>query len=85
MFALEKIQLLEGHFQYFFGIAYNLLGNIYDAEDAVQESICKFLEKKILFISKAKVKPYVARIVVNYCLDQLRKKDFFMLFSWKMS
>lgn len=66
---------IDQHLAYLFGIAYNLMGNSADAEDAVQESVCKFLEKRPPLLSAEKVRPYLARTVAHHCLDLLRQQS----------
>lgn len=57
---------------YLFGIAYNLLGNLADAEDAVQESAYRFLHKKPSAVEN--LRAYLGKTVANYCMDQLKKR-----------
>ena len=59
---------------YLIGIGYNLLGNVADAEDAVQDVYCKFLGKKPELQESKKLKSYLAKMVSNLCIDILRKK-----------
>ena len=65
-------QNLMRELPYFLGIAYNLLGNVPDSEDAVQEVFLKFFRKKPQ-VNKAALKSYLSKMVVNYCLDQLKR------------
>lgn len=57
-----------------YGIAYNLLKNQSDAEDAVQETICKFLQKRPTLEIPGKLPWYLGKMVANHCMDLLRRK-----------
>ena len=55
-------------------IAYNHLGNIADAEDAVQESFVKLHRAARGFTGEAAFSTWLYRILVNTCLDMIRKR-----------
>lgn len=55
-------------------IAYNHLGNISDAEDAVQEAFLKVHRAAATFTGEAALSTWIYRIVVNTCYDYLRKR-----------
>jgi RNA polymerase sigma-70 factor (ECF subfamily) len=55
-------------------IAYNHLGNISDAEDAVQEAFLKVHRAASTFTGEAALSTWIYRIVVNTCYDVLRKR-----------
>jgi RNA polymerase sigma-70 factor (ECF subfamily) len=55
-------------------IAFNHLGNIADAEDAVQETFVKLHRAARGFTGEAAFSTWLYRILVNTCLDQLRKR-----------
>ena len=55
-------------------IAYNHLGNIADAEDAVQESFVKLHRSAAGFTGEAAFTTWLYRILVNTCLDMIRKR-----------
>lgn len=49
-----------------------MLCNEQDAKDAVQETFCRFLEKKPDFKDKEHEKAWLLKVAVNYCRDMLR-------------
>ncbi len=55
-------------------IAFNHLGNIADAEDAVQETFVKLHRAAGGFTGEAAFTTWLYRILVNTCLDLLRKR-----------
>jgi RNA polymerase sigma-70 factor (ECF subfamily) len=55
-------------------IAYNHLGNIADAEDAVQEAFLKVHRAAATFTGEAALSTWIYRIVVNTCYDLLRRR-----------
>jgi RNA polymerase sigma-70 factor, ECF subfamily len=55
-------------------IAFNHLGNIADAEDAVQESFLKLHRAARGFTAEAAFSTWLYRILVNTCYDLLRKR-----------
>jgi RNA polymerase sigma-70 factor (ECF subfamily) len=58
-------------------IALNLLGNVADAEDAVQESFLKIYLRMAEFRGEAAFPTWIFRLLVNTCYDLARKrKDF---------
>jgi RNA polymerase sigma-70 factor (ECF subfamily) len=55
-------------------IAYNLLGNAADAEDAVQEAFLKIYRGAKSFRGGAAFSTWAFRVVVNTCYDALRRR-----------
>ena len=55
-------------------IAYNLLGNEPDAEDAVQEAFVKSCRSQSQFQNGAALHTWVYRILINLCLDENRRR-----------
>lgn len=55
-------------------IALNLLGNVADAEDALQESFLKIYRGAKTFRGGAAFSTWIYRIVVNACYDALRRR-----------
>lgn len=49
-----------------------MLCNEQDAKDAVQETFCRFLEKKPDFKDEGHEKAWLLKVAVNYCKDMLR-------------
>jgi RNA polymerase sigma-70 factor (ECF subfamily) len=55
-------------------IAWNHLGNRSDAEDAVQEAFIKIHRAAATYTGEASLATWTFRILVNTCLDTLRKR-----------
>lgn len=55
-------------------IAWNYLGNLSDAEDAVQETLLKIHRSARGFTGEASFGTWAIRILVNSCVDLLRKR-----------
>ena len=55
-------------------IAFNLLGTVADAEDAVQETFLKMYRAASSFNGSAAYSTWIYRILVNTCYDMLRKR-----------
>jgi RNA polymerase sigma-70 factor, ECF subfamily len=55
-------------------IAYNQLGNIGDAEDAVQETLLKVHRAAASYNGEASFSTWMYRILVNTCRDVVRKR-----------
>ena len=66
-------QLVKRHEGQMFRIAYSLLHNREDAEDAVQGAFLKAFQKLIQFQAKAKFSTWLGRITVNEALTKLRR------------
>ena len=56
------------------GTVHRLLGNSSEKEDAVQETFLRAFTALKKFDPKYSFGPWVLRIAVNYCIDQLRKR-----------
>lgn len=56
------------------GVAANLLGNVSDAEDAVQESFLKIYRGAAAFRGTARLSTWIYRVLVNTCYDLLRRR-----------
>ncbi|HEU0121174.1 MAG TPA: RNA polymerase sigma factor [Bryobacteraceae bacterium] len=55
-------------------IAYNLLGNQPDAEDAVQEAFLRSCRSRDAFRNQASLHTWVYRILINLCVDEGRRR-----------
>ena len=55
-------------------IAWNHLGNVSDAEDAVQETFLKIHRSATTFTGEASFSTWAYRILVNTCYDVLRRR-----------
>ena len=54
-------------------MALAMMGNEFDAADAVQEVFIKIYKSIGSFLSKSKLSTWVYRITTNVCIDALRK------------
>jgi len=66
-------ELVKRHERQMFRIAYSLLHNREDAEDAVQGAFLKAFQKLIQFQAKAKFSTWLGRITLNEALTKLRR------------
>jgi RNA polymerase sigma-70 factor (ECF subfamily) len=55
-------------------IAANLLGNLADAEDAVQDCFLKVYRGAASFRGASRLSTWIYRVLVNSCYDMLRKR-----------
>lgn len=67
-------QLYQTHGAKMKSIAYNLLGNTTDAEDAVQETFLKVYRSAASFRGQSSFATWVTRILINNCYDLRRKR-----------
>jgi RNA polymerase sigma-70 factor (ECF subfamily) len=58
----------------FYRLAYSYLGKQEDALDAVQSAVCTALEKQSALRDAEAVRTWFYRILVNTCMDQLRRR-----------
>jgi RNA polymerase sigma-70 factor (ECF subfamily) len=56
-------------------VAFNHLGNTADAEDAVQETLLKISRSASAYTGEAPFSHWAFRILVNTCLDAIRKRQ----------
>jgi RNA polymerase sigma-70 factor (ECF subfamily) len=68
-------QLYTRHGARMKSIALNILGNMADAEDAVQEAFLRIYRSIGHFRGESSFKTWIYRIVVNACYDLARKRD----------
>ena len=57
-----------------FRISLTLLANAYDAEDAVQETFCRYVAKAQRFADDEHRKAWLIRVNINICKDLLRRR-----------
>jgi RNA polymerase sigma-70 factor (ECF subfamily) len=55
-------------------LAWNHLGNIADAEDAVQETFLKIHRAAATFTAEASLATWISRILINTCYDAMRRR-----------
>ena len=68
-------QIYRTHGERMKSIAYNRLGNVSDAEDAVQETFLKIHRAASTFTGEASFSTWMVRILINTCYDVLRKRQ----------
>ena len=57
-----------------YAVAYRLLGNRADAEDAVQRALLKAYEARASYSSRWAVSTWLYRVLTNVCIDELRRR-----------
>ena len=67
-------RLVERHSRVVFRLAYRMLGNEHDAEDAVQEAFLKAYRALGEFESRSRFSSWLHRIAVNCAYDVLRRR-----------
>lgn len=65
----------------FYRLAYSYLHNREDALDAVQSAVCKALQKQNELKDTGAIATWFYRILVNICVDQLRRNKRVVLIS----
>jgi len=70
----QAAQLFDEYGDMLFRLAYSILLNRDDAEDAVQDIFIKIIGKVPDFADRAQEKAWLTRVLVNQCRDQLRKR-----------
>lgn len=67
-------ELYRAHSDRMKSIAYNHLGNVSDAEDAIQETFLKIHRAAATYTGEASFTTWIYRILVNTCYDLVRKR-----------
>ena len=70
--AFERIY--RAHGERMKSIAFNHLGNVSDAEDAVQETLLKVHRAAASYTGEASFSTWMYRILINTCYDALRRR-----------
>ena len=70
--AFERIYRTHG--ERMKSIAFNHLGNVSDAEDAVQETLLKVHRAATSYTGEASFSTWMYRILINTCYDALRRR-----------
>ena len=66
-------EIVENYADFAYNVAYRMLRNVEDAEDAVQEAFISAYRSFATFKGQSKVSTWLYRIVVNSCLMKIRK------------
>ena len=68
-------QALEQHRKALTGYCYRMLGSIFEAEDAVQETMVRAWRSHSSFEGRAAFKSWLYKIATNVCLDMLQGRE----------
>ncbi|MFQ5632564.1 MAG: RNA polymerase sigma factor [bacterium] len=77
--------IVEKYQRQFITIAYRMLGNFEDARDSVQEVFVRFWKAKNLLNTEQEMFSLLTRMLINLCIDQLRKRKVLRFFSFTES
>ena len=67
-------EIVQAHQQAVFNVAYRMLGNVRDAEDAVQDAFLRAYQFFDRFDLERPLLPWLKRITVNVCLNRLNAR-----------
>jgi RNA polymerase sigma-70 factor, ECF subfamily len=74
MDAREFARASEVYAARFYTVAYRLLGNRADAEDAVQRALLKAFEARASYAPRWALSTWLYRVLTNVCIDELRRR-----------
>lgn len=70
----EVSHILQTYGDMLYRTAWLLLGNPHDVQDALQETLLRYLEKSPAFVSLEHEKAWLLRVTANCCKDCLRSR-----------
>src|SRR2546422_8450127 len=65
---------VEAYARRLYSVAYRLLGNRADAEDAVQRALLKAFAARESYAPRWAVSTWLYRVLTNVCIDELRRR-----------
>ena len=81
----EFTTIVKKYQRQFIRIAYRMLGSFEDAKDSVQEVFVKFWKAQNAQNSEQDVFSFLTRMLMNLCIDQLRRRKVVRFFSFTES
>lgn len=66
-------ELVKRHYKKIYGLAYRMLGNVEDADDATQESFLEAYKSLESFQYRSKFSTWLYRVAINTCQQFIRK------------
>ena len=71
---LAQQKLYTSYCDAMYNVAYRMLGNITEAEDALQEAFIDVFSKLDTFREESSLGAWIKRIVINHCLNVFKKR-----------
>jgi RNA polymerase sigma-70 factor (ECF subfamily) len=71
---VADVASLEDHRPALTGHCYRMLGSVFDADDAVQETMLRAWKAWNQFDGRSSIRTWLYRIATNVCLDELRER-----------
>jgi RNA polymerase sigma-70 factor, ECF subfamily len=68
------VRAIEQYATRLYSVAYRLLGNRSDAEDAVQRALLKAFEARESYAPQWALSTWLYRVLTNVCIDELRRR-----------
>lgn len=82
--VIQFEQIVNHHQRRLVALAFHMLGNWEEARDQAQEAFVRFWQQRHQPDEVNASFAYLARVVINLCIDRLRKRDRHRLFFWDM-
>ena len=74
MSAIDYAQLFEAHREHLWGLCYRVTGSAADAEDLVQETFARAIERPPADLERS-LRPWLVRVATNLAIDALRRRQ----------